>query len=98
MTDSRETVRDKLGDPASWPSVPDDFYPPNESYLLAKLASVSCLAGDVFIIFETGGQHFSNTFSIGSDSEAELIVARIQRIRQKVHELLLEVINTELRS
>ena len=95
MTGSSETVRDKLGDPASWPSVPDDFYPPNEIYLLAKLASVSCFAGDVHVIFEASGQLFTNIFGMESDSEAELIVARIQ---QQIGDLLLEALNTKLRS
>ncbi len=93
MTDSRETVRDKLGDPASWPSVPDGFSPPNESYLLARLASVYCAGRDVVIVIKVGGHLFLNTFEMESDSEAELIVARIQH---RAGDLLLEAIEAEL--
>ena len=96
MTNSVETVRDKLGDPASWRSVPDDFCPPNDSYLSAKLASVSCAGCEIVIVIEVDGQHFTNVFVMESDAEANLIVARIQGVRQHVHELLIEVINTEL--
>ena len=90
-----ETVRDKLYDPASWPSVPDDFAPPNESYLLARLASVSRAGRDVDIAIKVGGLLFLNTFEMESDSESELIIARIQH---RVGDLLLEAIETELDS
>ena len=88
-----ETVRDKLGDPASWSSVPEGFAPPNERYLLARLASVSCAGRDVVIVVKAAGGLFSNTFVMDSDSEAELIVARIQ---QRTGDLLLEVIDAKL--
>ena len=88
-----ETVRDKLGDPASWPSVPEGFAPPNESYFLARLASVACAGRDLVIVIKADGGLFSNTFVMDSDSEAELIVARIQ---QRVGDLLLEVIDAKL--
>ncbi len=93
MTTRSESVRDKLGDPASWPSVPDGFSPPNESYLLTRLASVYCAGRDVVIVIKVGGQLFSNTFEMESDSEAELIVARIQH---RVGDLLLEAIDAKL--
>ena len=94
MTDSVITVRDKLGDPAGWPLVPADFNPPNEHYLLARLASVSCHGPNVHIVLRSDEQIFENVFVMESDSEAERIVARMQ---QQVGDLLLEVINTKLR-
>ena len=96
MARSKSTVRDKLGDPASWPSVPDDFAPPNESYLLARLVSVVADGRNVAIIMKADEQHFTNIFEMESDEEAANLVARIQQVRQRVYELLLEVLNTEL--
>lgn len=95
MVSSKSTVQDKIGDPASWPSVPQGFCPPNENYLLAKLASASCFAGEVHIVLEADGQLFENIFVMESDAEAELIVARIQ---QKTGGLLIEAVNTVLDS
>ena len=89
------TIREKLGDPAGWPSRPDDFAPPNDSYLLARLASVSCLACDVIVVVKSGEGLYQNTFGVDSESEAEKIVARLQL---RVGDLLLEAIETELDS
>ena len=96
MTRNQVTVRDKLGDPSSWKNVPEDFYAPNESYLSARLASVVADGSNVVVIMKVDEQHFTNTFEMENDAEAELIFARIQQVRQQVHELLVEVINTEL--
>lgn len=93
MVDRKSTVQDKLGNPASWPSVPENFCPPSDKYLLAKLASASCYAGEVHVVLEADGQLFTNTFVMQSDVEAELIVARIQ---QKTGGLLIEAVNTPL--
>ena len=87
------TVREKLADPASWPSRPDDFAPPNDSYLLARLASVSCLGKDVVIVVKSGEGLYQNTLGVDSESEAEKIVARLQ---PRVGDLLLEAIEAEL--
>ncbi len=93
MSNSSESVRDKIGDPAGWPSVPEGFAPPNKSYLLARLASASCSGHDVVIVIKTAEQLFTNTFVMDSESEAAKIVARIQ---QRVGDLLLEVLEAEL--
>ncbi len=78
MNNEAKTVRDRLGDPASWPSVPDDFAPPNESYLLAKLASVVADGSDVQIYFWSGDEGYANILDVHDPIEAERIVARLQ--------------------
>ena len=93
MSPRLETVRDKLGDPAGWPSVPYGFAPPNESYLLSRLVSVSCTACDVVIVIKVDGVLFTNMLVMDSESEAKEIVARL---RQRVGDLLLEVIDAKI--
>ena len=87
------TVREKLSDPASWPSRPDDFAPPNDSYLLARLASVSCSSKEVIVVVKSSEGLYQNTFKMDCQSEAELIVARLQ---PRVGDLLLEAIEAML--
>lgn len=93
MTPRPETVRDKLCDLASWPSVPEGFALPNESYLLARLASVSCSGKDVVIVVKSGEGLYQSTFEMDSVSEAGRIVFVLQ---PRVGDLLLEAIETEL--
>lgn len=93
MTPRPETVRDKRHNPVSWPSVPDDFYSPSESYLLARLASVSCSSKDVIIVVKSGEGLYQSTFEMDSESEAGRIVFVLQ---PRVGDLLLEAIEAEL--
>ena len=87
------TVREKLSDPASWPSRPDDFVPPNDSYLLARLASVTCSGKDVIVVVKSGEGLYQSTFKMDSESEAGRIVAILQ---PRMGDLLLEAIEDEL--
>ena len=93
MIDTAKTVQDVLGDPASWPNVPDDFAPPSDSYILAKLASVVADGRAVHIHFWAGDTRCVNTLGARDHIEAELIVARLQ---PHLGDLLLEAINTNL--
>lgn len=91
MSNDAKTVRDRFGDPVSWPSVPDDFGPPNDSYLLAKLAAVVADGRAVHIHFWAGDTHYVNALGARDHIEAELIVARLQ---PHLGDLLLKAINT----
>lgn len=90
---SKTTIIDKLGDPASWPSVPEDFCPPNDSYLEATLGSASYSGSDVYIVAIIDGGQYTSVFPMVSNAEAERVVARIQR---KAGELLVQVVNLPL--
>ena len=87
------TVREKLADPASWPSRPDDFAPPNDNYLLARLASVSCSGKEVIVVVKSGEGLYQSTFEMDSESEAGRIVFVLQ---PGVGDLLLEAIDAKL--
>ena len=92
-TENMQTVGDILGDPAGWPSVPNGFYSPYESYLLARLASVSCIREDVYIVFRADNEMFTNVLEVDDSTEAKRIAARMQ---QRAGDLLLEALNTRL--
>ena len=93
-----ERLFDRLGDPASWAGAPVDFRPPNNGYLLARLASVSHNYDELVIVVETEGKLFQSTFGIDTvsrdgDIRPENVVAMIQ---QRTGEMLLEVLNIEM--
>lgn len=83
------TAKDKLGDPAGWDNVPADLHPPNDSYVLARLASVVPDGQSVIIVFEANGETYPNVIEMDSVSEASHVTARIQ---QDVGQLLLEAL------
>ncbi len=93
MIDTAKTVQDVLGDPASWPNVPADFASPNDSYILAKFASVVADGSDVHIYFWSGNAGYANVLDVRDPIEAERIVARLQ---PRINDLLLEALNTNL--
>ena len=79
-----ERLFDRLGDPASWAGAPLNFQPPNNGYLLARLASVSHNYDEHVIVVETEGELFQSTFGIDKvsrdgDIQPENVVAIIQQ-------------------
>ncbi|MCH7501916.1 MAG: hypothetical protein IIA10_01005 [Proteobacteria bacterium] len=98
MSRIRETLFDRLGDPASWAGAPLDFRAPSNGYYLATLASVSHSHDELTITVETEGKLFSSSFELKTISaddglQPEQVTAMIQR---RTGELLLEVLNIEI--
>ena len=63
MTVTRRILSDELGDPASWPGVPENFAPHSGIYLDARLVDVKLTNGDLVITLRFAEDTFSATLS-----------------------------------
>ncbi len=63
MTVTRRILSDELGDPASWPGVPENFAPHIGMFLDARLVDVKLTNRDLVITLRSGEDTFSATLS-----------------------------------